>query len=129
MAQRKPYLVDVNWGRAGSSQYEFASKNERTAFVLGIEEALGKQKYVCSTKKYTTPEEPHNHTKRSDNKSGINGVHWNKDKKRWVAQIRVNGIAKHLGYFFEKEDAEQTRLGANKKYGFHENHGTKPVEG
>lgn len=55
--------------------------------------------------------------------SGHTGVHWCKDRKKWLAHVRVNGKSKHLGYFTKKSDAVQTRKAANVKYGFHANHG------
>jgi len=66
-----------------------------------------------------------NHKLRKDNTSEVNGVYWREDKKRWVAQIRVNGVGEHLGSFRkdEKGKAEGARKAADKKYGFHENHG------
>jgi hypothetical protein len=33
------------------------------------------------------------------------GCSWNKRDKRWSAQIRINGVKKHLGNFTNKEDA------------------------
>ena len=40
-----------------------------------------------------------NAKKRSDNKSGICGVHWHKATKKWAAQARVDGKQQHLGLF------------------------------
>ena len=61
-----------------------------------------------------------------NNTSGIIGVTWNKKSKRWQAQIVVNKTTKCLGLYSDKNDAITARQAANKKYGFHENHG-KPV--
>lgn len=36
---------------------------------------------------------------RSDNKSGIKGVYWSKNRNKWVAQIRINSKSKYLGIF------------------------------
>ena len=52
----------------------------------------------------------------SDNTSGVIGVSWRKDRKKWVAVIRVDGVLKHLGYFTNKEDAIQARKEGEKKY-------------
>lgn len=41
----------------------------------------------------------------SRSKSGILGVSWNIDVRKWRAQIRVNGVAHYLGAFDSKEDA------------------------
>lgn len=42
-------------------------------------------------------------TKR--NKSGVRGVSWNPNRRKWVAEIRVNTKLKHLGYFEDIADA------------------------
>jgi hypothetical protein len=41
----------------------------------------------------------------SSNTSGYKGVSWNKQKKRWVAGIRVEGKSVFLGYFGTPEEA------------------------
>ncbi len=62
---------------------------------------------------------------KSSNKSGFNGVTWMKKSKRWRARLMFNGKDVHLGFYKEKKDAISARVFANKKYGFHENHGRK----
>lgn len=52
----------------------------------------------------------------SNNTSGVKGVYWNKRNKKWYAQIRVNNIRIHLGYFINKKDAIKTRKEAETKY-------------
>jgi len=42
---------------------------------------------------------------RATNKSGYKGVHFHKLRKVWIAQIRFNGKAHHLGCFKSKEKA------------------------
>lgn len=44
----------------------------------------------------------------TDSKSGVLGVCWNKRKKKWYARVTINGKGKHLGYFRDLKDAEQT---------------------
>lgn len=34
-----------------------------------------------------------------NNRSGSKGVSWRSSRKAWVAQISVNGVNRHLGYF------------------------------
>ncbi len=57
----------------------------------------------------TAAENVYNRGKQKTNTSGIIGVHWLKDRKRWRAQIRKNGIsiAKEFDAF---EDAVKERL-------------------
>ena len=58
-----------------------------------------------------------NHTKlRSDNTSGVIGVHWEKARKKWRATIMLNGKKKHLGLFTNKEDAIKARKEGSIKY-------------
>lgn len=57
------------------------------------------------------------------NTSGVIGVGFYKARSKWAATICVNGRSVHLGYFKEKKDAINVRKEAEKKYGYHENHG------
>lgn len=49
------------------------------------------------------------------NKSGATGVCWNKNSKRWVAQINFKGERYFLGQYLEKEDAIKARKEAEEK--------------
>lgn len=40
-----------------------------------------------------------NRGKQSNNKSGFKGVSWHKQKQKWVAQIKLDGRNKFLGFF------------------------------
>lgn len=57
------------------------------------------------------------------NTSGVTGVTWNKGRGRWQAQIHHIGECVYLGLFPFKFDAILARLLAEKKFGFHPNHG------
>lgn len=52
----------------------------------------------------------------SRNRSGQSGVHWKEDKKKWCANITVNGRKIHLGYFSDKIKAINARKQAEVKY-------------
>ena len=52
---------------------------------------------------------------RSDNKSGVTGVSWNKARQKYVARITKNGKHIHLGFFSELEDAIAARQKAEKE--------------
>lgn len=69
-------------------------------------------------------ENTRNQKSRVNNTSGISGVTWNKSKSKWQAQISVGGRLIYLGRFDNIVDAAQARREAQRKYGFHENHGT-----
>jgi hypothetical protein len=68
-----------------------------------------------------------NQRKRRSNKSGHNGVSWSAKEKRWIASISVGGGFLRLGSFLAVEDAIFARKAADRKFGFHENHGCDPV--
>lgn len=60
---------------------------------------------------------------RADSSSGICGVHYRKDNGKWRAKIAYKGKRVNLGQFATKEEAIKARQEAEKKYGYHENHG------
>ena len=73
----------------------------------------------------TRAENNKNRTLQSNNKSGVNGVHWISTAKRWAAVINIEGKRIGLGWYRNKEDAIQARKEANLKYGFSPNHGKR----
>jgi HNH endonuclease len=71
----------------------------------------------------THAENAKNQRIRSTNKSGFIGVSWFSQTKKWKSSIFSNGKTKHLGYFSEKSAAVAARKNAERKIGFHPNHG------
>lgn len=68
--------------------------------------------------------ENHKNTKlHSRNKSGLSGVWFHGQNKNWCAEIKVNnkkiGLGSHSGFF----DACCARKSAERRFGFHMNHG------
>lgn len=61
------------------------------------------------------------------NTSGAIGVIWCELHGLWQARIKVDGRNHFLGSFVDIADAVLARSAANKKYGFHPNHG-RPTE-
>lgn len=57
------------------------------------------------------------------NKSGHVGVFWDKRTSKWVAGIRADNKAVHLGSFATLEEAVAVRKQAEREAGFHQNHG------
>ena len=53
---------------------------------------------------------------KSNNTSGVAGVSWNKQRKKWQAYIKLNYIKKNLGYFVNKDDAITARTNAEILY-------------
>lgn len=62
---------------------------------------------------------------KKNNTSGVCGVYFNKQIKKWIAQIGIEGKVRSLGSFVNKEDAITVRQEEQKRLGFHINHGTK----
>lgn len=60
-----------------------------------------------------------------NNTSGYMGVYRRSDGKKWCAGLKVNGKEVYLGSFDSKEQARDARKAADKKYGYHENHGER----
>ena len=46
----------------------------------------------------------------SKSTSNYKGVHFNKQRNKWMAHIKINGKSKHLGYFEKIEDAVNARV-------------------
>jgi len=62
---------------------------------------------------------------RCDNSSGVIGVSWHSNKKRWVARINVNRKRIELGSYLTIEEAIKVRAKAEIEYGYHKNHGVR----
>ena len=57
-----------------------------------------------------------NQVLRSDNKSGVTGVRFDKQQKKWAASITINGKRTRLGFYEKIEDAIISRKEAEEKY-------------
>lgn len=79
----------------------------------------------CNLREVTKNENEKNQSKRYDNTSGVTGVVHSKRTNKWFARINVDNKTKHLGSFKDFEAAVEARKEAEKKYGYHENHGVK----
>lgn len=60
---------------------------------------------------------------KSTNKSGVTGVYWSKATKKWAASIVADTKERRIGYFDTIEKATEARKKAEKRYGYHSNHG------
>ena len=57
------------------------------------------------------------------NTSGVTGVTWDKSIGKWLAQIRLDGKTKHLGYFDDLEEAAEVVSEFYAANGFSARHG------
>lgn len=69
----------------------------------------------------TIAENNRNLSLRKTSLSGVPGVSWHKETKKWRARI----FKEYLGVFDNLDEAIAARLTAAKNRGFHENHGAK----
>ena len=77
----------------------------------------------CNLRFVTGSENGRNKSVSSKSTTGVTGVSFLKDRKKYIARIKVNQEAIHLGTFDTLEEAAAARAEANLKYGFHSNHG------
>jgi len=80
---------------------------------------------LCNLREVTNNVNQMNSKVRNDNNSGVIGVCWNTSKHRWVVQISNNSKRKTLGYFKDLFEAVCIRKSAEKKLGYHSNHGRR----
>ena len=76
----------------------------------------------------TRRENQRNQSLSSKNTSGVTGVHFSKARKKYMAQIRVDGENIFLGRFETLEEAAAARAEANLKFKFNSNHGKGRAE-
>lgn len=64
----------------------------------------------------TQAENNQNLRKRRDSSSGVTGVTWRKDIRKWRVRININGHETQVGLFENKEDAISARRTAETEY-------------
>ncbi len=76
-----------------------------------------------SNLRFATNKENQQNSKLSiKNTSGVKGVYFDKRRKKWRAQIKIDGIRIHIGYFDNLEDAKIARINrANQAFGVYTN--------
>ncbi len=79
---------------------------------------------ICNLREVSHGENCRNSSLYSKNTSGQAGVSFYKRDGNWQAYINSNGKRISLGKFATLEEAIKARKEAEKKYNFHENHGT-----
>ena len=66
-----------------------------------------------------------NTAQRSDNTSGVTGVHWIKNDRKWKAVIVKDKRTILIGRFGNFDEAVAARKAAEIEFGYHPNHGRK----
>lgn len=64
---------------------------------------------LCNLRLVTRQQNLKNRSLPSTNKSGVNGVHWRKNRGCWEAKIRINGKCMYIGSFKDIEAASLAR--------------------
>ena len=77
----------------------------------------------ANLREVTNLENGRNQGRRITNTSGITGVYWSKQNKKWMAYINVNGRMYSIGFFPNIQDAANAVSSAYKTNDFHANHG------
>lgn len=83
----------------------------------GLDNSWGNLRDVCNQGNQR------NRKKSKNNSSGVTGVYWCKQRKKWEAQIMVDKKCVHLGRYTDFDEAVKARKDAEAKHNFHENHG------
>ena len=78
---------------------------------------------LANLRSVTTQGNQRNASISKNNTSGVLGVSFDKSRSKWMASIMVDGKHIYLGRFSCIASAISARESANKKYGFHRNHG------
>lgn len=71
----------------------------------------------------TAQENQQNRKLNKNNKSGALGVSWINRDQKWLSAISIKGKKITLGLFVDYYEAVAARKEAEKKYGYHDNHG------
>ena len=66
-----------------------------------------------------------NRSKQSSNTSGVTGVSWYKPTGKWRAQVKLDGVCKHLGYYTDLVEATEVVKVFRAANGFSQGHGKK----
>lgn len=83
----------------------------------------GKDNRIENLRVVSQKENLRNSRMRSDNKTGVTGVRWREDKKKWHAFIKGEDKLVSLGHYGDFSSAVEARLAAESVYGYHPNHG------
>ena len=80
---------------------------------------------LCNLRNVDCSENHKNMSISSKNTSGVTGVYLNKRKGLWCAQIKHNGVTRHIGSSRIFDEAVSMRKAEEKRLGFSPRHGEK----
>lgn len=95
----------------GCKHREAVSHNGKTTITANSKEQL-----LLNRRFNTNFQMIESHTPPKNNTSGIKGVTWNKNHKKWEAYISIHGKRKYLGNYDYLAEAQQARQLAEEKY-------------
>jgi len=78
---------------------------------------------ILNLRDATAKDNSQNRTMSKNNKSGVNGVYWNKKMGKWHAQIRGETGNEHIGYFGNLIEAREARVAVQTDRGYSPLHG------
>ena len=78
---------------------------------------------IVNLREATQTDNSRNQSLSKNNTSGVTGVSWCARDRLWTATIGHEGDAVQLGHYKNKNDAVFAREAAERKYGYHRNHG------
>lgn len=78
---------------------------------------------LCNLRAVNRTENMQNKRRNSNNRSGVTGVLWHSASRKWAAKICSENTEIHLGLFDCIGQAIKARREAERRHGFHENHG------
>jgi hypothetical protein len=74
--------------------------------------------HISNLRFATLKENQHNRKLSNNNTSNVKGVYFDKRVKKWRAQIKIDGIRIHIGYYDNLDDARTARVNrANEAFG------------
>lgn len=135
-AEREAFTSTGNWGhRYGSVLGEHLAAH-RVAWAIHYGRwpehwidhinGDGGDNRIANMREVGPVENARNAARGRNNKSGVNGVRWYPQMRKWHAQIGVQGRNQHLGYFDDFDAAVLARAEAERQLGYHFNHGRAP---
>lgn len=131
---REAFTADVNGYQHGSI-FNVSYRAHRVAWAIfygswpegDVDHINGdpKDNRICNLRTVSHIENMRNQKRRTTNTSGTMGVYWSGRLSKWVSRIAWKGKDHHIGVFDHLADAITARKEAERKIGFHPNHGNR----